>query len=49
MKIYISSLYEVVEQGVRVFLKSEQDQREILEELVLRVRVPVRDDRARKR
>lgn len=49
VKTYIFSLYEVVEQGVGLILKSGQDQREILEELVLRVRVRARDDRPRRR
>lgn len=49
VKTYIFSLYEVVEQGVGLILKSGQDQREIFEELVLRVRVRARDDRPRRR
>lgn len=48
VKAYIPWYYEVVEQGVGLILKSDEDQREIFEELLLRARGRVRDYRARR-
>lgn len=42
--IYIASRYEEIEQDIGLVLESGQDQREVLEELVLRVCVHVRSD-----
>lgn len=48
VKICIPSRYEEVKQDIGLILKTGQDQREIFEELVLRVCVPVLDDRPRR-
>ncbi|KAG6357455.1 hypothetical protein INS49_013332 [Diaporthe citri] len=49
VKICIPSRYEEVEQGVGLILNSQEDQRKISEDLVLRVRERGRDYRLRRR